>query len=70
MQDESGDIYTSIQQLRDKSDELRNEIEQLESRNEIEQHKEDDERLDQKKQELHVTEAHILEKAEERMRNR
>ena len=62
-QEEDGEIYVSIQQLRDRSDELRHEIEALEQQR-------DSDSLLRKRQELRLTENRLLEKTEERTKSR
>jgi len=62
-QEEDGEMYVSIQQLRDRSDELRHEIEALEQQR-------DSDSLLRKRQELRLTETSLLEKSEERIKSR
>ncbi|KAK2162254.1 hypothetical protein LSH36_101g04011 [Paralvinella palmiformis] len=61
--EEDGEMYVSIQQLRDRSDELRHEIEALEQQR-------DSDSLLRKRQELRLTETSLLEKSEERIKSR
>ena len=59
LQEECGDIYSSIVALRDRSEELLEEIEVCERRG-------DRAAADRKRQELSTTETQLLEKTEER----